>query len=921
MKAIASVFFLAATSACNVGLNIGNPESLPIACTDDSECPGQLICNTTRQTCVSPDVRDFEAPILIGSALLEPATLAVGGAETATLALTFNENLSSPPQVTFSRRGTPVSFATTQSAGESLYELTYTVGDDDVEGVFPIELRAEDANKNELHTVLDVALTFDFTPPSVLPNSLVARPASGSDNVVGNIQGIPEALTLDGTMTVEFIVSEDLGDLPAVSLLGPAALDAATVEVLGRRVTATFDMGSVTTLEGIYTDVRIVISDVAGNSQDKDFALGVDIQGPTQLVFDTTAPDPADTTTPRSIVLSRAPWGTRDSSNAPFNKVSGAADAVEGRAYVAAYAAPNDDPDDALNFIRAQEDGSFGPILLGAADRSEVFLRVIDPAGNVSPLTRIRDTDWYAVTTPVSAPGSPPNTHAFYEQPRATGLPNERQDTDLSGSSALASADDVTVSTVGAGQWLSRRHEFEPPWRYRAHVFHDPSTNDLYLVGGTVQGSNVAKCDGADGLCRDLYRRDSLFWEPVNNIAGSGEDLPSFVDDFSIAYDVANQKVVGYDAERQRLYEWSNGVWRRHTTADPNDLGPRRFTGARMIYDAVRAQLLLFGGNGFPADCDGNSYCAQTWAWRNGWRQVITATTPPGRVDPVMVYDTIRNVVLMTGGSAFVGAGQPCGDGSTSWSNGRCYFNDLWEFNGADWSKRCDGIPATDVCSRVPYRTDLAGGAFDPKTGSLLTFGGRSIPGPTGPACEDGSAKDAASQCVYSASWLWDGSDWTRFDPDTSGGTDTDPLARWGAAVGYDIKQGKLILFGGIRGGGFAPAGGRQSTYAWQGDGWERQRNPLFNNEPGRPRKNFAFSRSRNGAFLFGGDDFDDETCGGVSGIVCGDAYYWGSGLGDLAWSPADCNIGASCPVFSTGVRAAYDPAIGETVIVGGHDP
>ncbi len=94
-------------------------------------------------------------------------------------------------------------------------------------------------------------------------------------------------------------------------------------------------------------------------------------------------------------------------------------------------------------------------------------------------------------------------------------------------------------------------------------------------------------------------------------------------------------------------WEWSPGAaeWSRAVGATEPNPGPRM--SHAMVWDSTRERMILFGGAGleqFPDD---------TWAFdakTAGWVQLQTSGKPPARSQHGMVYDPVRDEVLLFGG-------------------------------------------------------------------------------------------------------------------------------------------------------------------------------------------------------------------------------------------------------------------------------
>ncbi len=116
--------------------------------------------------------------------------------------------------------------------------------------------------------------------------------------------------------------------------------------------------------------------------------------------------------------------------------------------------------------------------------------------------------------------------------------------------------------------------------------------------------------------------------------------------------------------------------------------------------------------------------------------------------------------------------------------------------------------------------------AYDAATGNVVLFGGITTRG-------------------VGDTWVWDGSTWTQQHPATS------PSARGAAAMAYDAATGNIVLFGG---GAFLPRGGGDiftGTWTWDGSTWTKQHpaaSPAARSEP-----SMAYDAATGNVVLFGG--------------------------------------------------------------------
>jgi hypothetical protein len=140
------------------------------------------------------------------------------------------------------------------------------------------------------------------------------------------------------------------------------------------------------------------------------------------------------------------------------------------------------------------------------------------------------------------------------------------------------------------------------------------------------------------------------------------------------AYDSARGRLVRFGGEAdvpvrsggdQMTSEWDGTNWFPVTTGQ----APTVQTGFKMVYDAARSNIVLFGGSP-PSD--------STWLYNGtNWIQAAPAHRPPARWDHDMVYDVARSRVVMFGGIA---------DFNTPDFAVTNAFGDTWEWDGTNWT-------------------------------------------------------------------------------------------------------------------------------------------------------------------------------------------------------------------------------------------
>jgi hypothetical protein len=259
------------------------------------------------------------------------------------------------------------------------------------------------------------------------------------------------------------------------------------------------------------------------------------------------------------------------------------------------------------------------------------------------------------------------------------------------------------------------------------------------------------------------YQADTWEWNGARwtqrMVAG-----PSGRYNHAMAYDAARHATVLFGGQVNangnagsvsgETWLWNGSVWTLWVGA-----GPSAREGHRMVYDAGRSVVVLFGGWNPNGTVNG-----ETWEWNgagSGTWAVRSTSGPAPRAQHDMAYDALHGVTVLFGGNVHDSTGGP----PTS-SN-----DETWTWNGAGvgtWSRRFVSGPSP--------RQDHAM-AYDADRNLMVLYGG--YDGITG-LCND-------------QTWEWNGSAWARR---MIGGPP--PLA--GPGITYDATRRKTILFGGFGG-------------------------------------------------------------------------------------------------------------------------
>ena len=188
--------------------------------------------------------------------------------------------------------------------------------------------------------------------------------------------------------------------------------------------------------------------------------------------------------------------------------------------------------------------------------------------------------------------------------------------------------------------------------------------------------------------------------------------------------------------------------------------GPGPRWGHSLVWDALREEVLLFGG----MRQRGGPFLNDTWTWNGeAWRR-HDVEAPPGRGMAAAAFHPTRGTVVLHGGRA----------------GGRDSHSDTWEWNGSAWAVIEDGGPvAVDHHAMV----------YVPASDELLLFGGW-------------NGTDVSGE-----TWLFDGA-WRRHE-----GSGPPPRSAFGMT--YDAGRDAVVLCGGLW-----IEGQYADVWEWTQEGW-----------------------------------------------------------------------------------------------------
>jgi hypothetical protein len=210
----------------------------------------------------------------------------------------------------------------------------------------------------------------------------------------------------------------------------------------------------------------------------------------------------------------------------------------------------------------------------------------------------------------------------------------------------------------------------------------------------------------------------------------------------------------------------TTGAWIDMTTTA---ISPSIRMGHSMVWDPMRNMVIMFGGSGSMPPYKNDLWWYDSSSGTHGaWAKMIDQDapgSPSARSNHAMVWDPVRNVMIMFGGF-----------------NGPTYYNDLWWYDPSSgtsgaWTKMIDNGVVGSPSARRGHSM-----VWDPMRNMVIMFGG------TGGA--SGNRNDL---------WWYDSSSGTHgawakmIDQDAPGS----PSVRYGHAMVWDPVRNVMIMFSG----------------------------------------------------------------------------------------------------------------------------
>jgi cysteine-rich repeat protein len=350
------------------------------------------------------------------------------------------------------------------------------------------------------------------------------------------------------------------------------------------------------------------------------------------------------------------------------------------------------------------------------------------------------------------------------------------------------------------GTTWTRRGGVPATTEQRMWIVFEPSLGQRLLLGD--DGSGMLKTWAWTGSAWSELARPSTFAGTIRHV-------------------VADRVRGGLIALRVPGWAVWNAAGELTLVANPVFTSAEVSTGAAAVNDSQRGVVMQFGGGLGDRT---NPLLTDAMYIFDGrvWSMSPVAKRPSARWDHAMVYDPIRDRVVLFGGETDAGLS-----------------NETWLWDGTTWTQ---AMPANSPEPRARHSM-----TFDPDAGRVVVFGGLD---------ENGVTDDA---------WEWDGQTWSK-QPHA-----VRPPPRLDAVFAHDPNGGGLILFGGANDAGVT-INVFDDTWRLTSAGWKRIDTVLYPTP--RRESQLVWAPARRRLMLTGGERADDTGIITVPAVV-GDSWEW----------------------------------------------
>ncbi len=245
-----------------------------------------------------------------------------------------------------------------------------------------------------------------------------------------------------------------------------------------------------------------------------------------------------------------------------------------------------------------------------------------------------------------------------------------------------------------------------------------PACGTLFAAFDTDRSKLVAVCNDAG-----TFEWDGTAWKTFPDL----KTKPPFRRFAAMVYDPSLRKTVLYGGWDEANYVNTTWLWDGTSwTEQKNNRAPSRSLTA-MWFDPILKKTVLYGGIGRPNPQDRLDRYNDMWSLgNNGWTEIKPSTLPTTRYGAQVAVDPRNGHALLFGGLRL--------DVDSKGLQKQVYANDLWEWDGSNWTQRTTG--------NTPPPRENGAMAFDYGRNDFVLFGGW-------------------AGYYLSDTWLLDGDTWT----------------------------------------------------------------------------------------------------------------------------------------------------------------
>ncbi|MEW5847636.1 MAG: Ig-like domain-containing protein [Myxococcota bacterium] len=860
--------------------------------------------NTATGVVVGTLTLDFTAPALL--AVPSVGDTALRRDAQAAIQVNASEVLKPPPRLILRWPGAGVEREATWTplaTPSATHEFTYVADGTEPEGPAALHVELEDPAGNRAAVDTGASLRFDFTPARAVAGTVTVELTPPADALRQDV----DAATQGTTVTVRFVLDEEVtGDPQVQTNTDPPLVFTAVPAPTGAwAYSVTLPTGT-TPVQGEHR-ILLTTTDAAGNSEQSE--LGA-------FVVDTEAPAAPLVDEPGKVRYRRVPWGAVESDGNPRFQLLGGSGAAAAGALVVAYHVGAEENRE-VGRATAGSDGTF-QLTLSPVDAPSVSVRVVDGAGNASPLVTVHDVEWVASLGGKVAGQTLGNPHRFEERFRVTGALHQADVVERGESDGVFRPGGTSLTTRGRGSW----HNLSPRtgWIGRGEhaVASDPVRGRVVMFGGLTIGTR--SCDGSGfAYCGGTWEWDGGGWTAARPPDPEGDGDPSPRIGHVMTFHSALGRVLMFGGKDpsgscdgsdsvfcRSIWLWDGTSWER---VPDGASAPQARLQSALAYDSARNRVVLFGGHtDANVVCTGGSFiCGDTWEWDgNTWTAITPDDTggdgnPSPRFGHAMVYDEERAQVLLFGGQETL----PINVGESAQ-----YVGDTWAFDGVRWTRLSTSGPGPRASHAMVY---------DPVQGrTLLTGGLLELEADQLPCPEGWTEKEPG--CTVDDAWTWDGATWTEWIP--TGGTT--PADRFDHQLVFDARTGASLLVGGsldvgdegnlcpdgvLAGGqGLCAAG---DTWRWDGAGWQRvgPSDPESDGQPVERSGHLLTTNTTTGEILLFGGRSNGPACDDVASRSCSALWAWRNG----SWT----RLSSGTPLGGLNRALLYQEHLDRTLLLG----